>query len=259
MLAEALLSYCWRIKLIKARPKLVTACGGGLSWLPAGGLKDHNFLTSRVNRNINFIFGILTSIAIDWYMNESIMRGSKGGGIQEGSGNFGEGLQKYTGPLSQKIKKIGILSSSPVDWHPCWVIWLRGRSGCLVIEMHGMSPCRPRGGVQANYQQLIPNLQFTHCNMQKLHDWCKKVLWQRFWLDLCTKQVVSARACANQVLPYSSSSNALFGMRTVQADSCLNSEQIDTLFISVGGQKGVFGGGGILGRRPKIYTWLSWK
>ena len=32
-------------------------------------------------------------------------------------------------------------------------------------------------------------------------------------------------------------------MRTIQADSCLNSEQIDTLFISVGGQEGGFGGG----------------
>jgi len=31
-------------------------------------------------------------------------------------------------------------------------------------------------------------------------------------------------------------------MRTVQADSCVASEQIDTLFISVGGQEG--GGGG---------------
>jgi len=28
-----------------------------------------------------------------------------------------------------------------------------GGSGCLVIEMHGMSPSRPRGCVQANYQQ----------------------------------------------------------------------------------------------------------
>ena len=79
------------------------------------------------------------------------------------------------------------------------------------------------------------------------------MLRQRFWLDLCTKQVVSARACANQFLPCSSSGIALFGTRTVQADSCLNSEQIDTLFISVGGQEGGFGGG-VLGRRPKIYT-----
>jgi hypothetical protein len=73
------------------------------------------------------------------------------------------------------------------------------------------------------------------------------VHWQRFWLDLCTKQVVSARACANQFLPYSSSGIAIFGMRTVQADSCLNSEQIDTLFISVGGRKGGWGGGGFFG------------
>ena len=70
------------------------------------------------------------------------------------------------------------------------------------------------------------------------------MLWQRIWLDLCTKQVVSARACANQFFPYSSSGIALFCVRTVQADSCLDSEQIDTLFISVGGQEGVLGGGG---------------
>jgi len=44
-------------------------------------------------------------------------------------------------------------------------------------------------------------------------------------------------------------------MRAVQADSCLNSEQIDTLFISVGGQEGFFwGGGGHFGPEPKIYT-----
>jgi len=42
------------------------------------------------------------------------------------------------------------------------------------------------------------------------------------------------------------SGNALFGMITVQADSCLNSEQIDTLIISVGVQEGGFGGGGAI-------------
>jgi len=62
------------------------------------------------------------------------------------------------------------------------------------------------------------------------------VHWQRFWLDLL-----------NRFLPYSSSGIAVFGMRTVQADSCLNSEQIDTLFISAGGQEGGFGGGGYFG------------
>jgi len=35
----------------------------------------------------------------------------------------------------------------------------------------------------------------------------------------------------------------LFGIRTVQADSCLNSEQNDTLFISVESQEGGWGGG----------------
>ena len=121
----------------------------------------------------------------------------------------------------------------------------RGGSGCLVIEMHGISPSRLRGCVQANYQQLIPNLQFTHCIMHKLHDLGLKVLWQRFWLDLCTKQVVSARPCAYQFSSYSSSGIKLFSMKTVQADSCLNSEQIDTLFISVGGQEGAWGRGKI--------------
>ena len=52
---------------------------------------------------------------------------------------------------------------------------------------------------------------------------------------------------------YNSSGVNLFGKRIVQAGSCLHSEQIDTLFIIVGGQEGGFGGGGvILGRRPKI-------
>ena len=73
-----------------------------------------------------------------------------------------------------------------------------------------------------------------------------KMLWQWSWLDLCTEEVVSARTCASQFLPYSLSGITLFGLRTVQADSCLNSEQIDTLFISVGVQGGG-GGGGILG------------
>jgi hypothetical protein len=54
--------------------------------------------------------------------------------------------------------------------------------------------------------------------------------------------VVSARACTYQFLPYNSSGINLFGKRTVQADSCLHSEQIDTL-ISGGGQEGGLEGG----------------
>ena len=64
--------------------------------------------------------------------------------------------------------------------------------------------------------------------------------------------MVSARACANQFLPYSSSDIALFGMRTVQADSCSNSEQIKTLFISVGVRKGVGGGGSFWAGGPQF-------
>ena len=53
---------------------------------------------------------------------------------------------------------------------------------------------------------------------------------------------------ARQVLHY-------LACKTVQADCCFNAEQIDTLFISVGGQEGGLGGGGdILGRRPNINT-----
>jgi len=74
-------------------------------------------------------------------------------------------------------------------------------------------------------------------------------------LDLCTEQVVSARAYTNQFLPCNSSGIAIFGMRTVQADSCLISEQIDTLLISVGSQEGFFlGGGGHFGpEAPKMH------
>ena len=43
-------------------------------------------------------------------------------------------------------------------------------SGCPVTEMHGMPPSRPRGCVQANYQQLIPNLQFMCRTIYKLHE-----------------------------------------------------------------------------------------
>jgi len=41
-------------------------------------------------------------------------------------------------------------------------------------------------------------------------------------------------------------------MRTVHADSCLNSEQIDTLFINVWGQEGGLGGGAFWVGGPKL-------
>ena len=44
-------------------------------------VQDHSFLASRVNQNINYIFGTLMSRAIDRYINESILRRS--GGVRE--------------------------------------------------------------------------------------------------------------------------------------------------------------------------------
>ena len=103
-----------------------------------------------------------------------------------------------------------------------------------------MPPSRAQGCVQADYQQVIPNLQFTYCIMHKLHEWSKKCFGKGFgWI--CALN--SARACTYHFLPYNSSGIDLFGMRTVQADSCFNSEQIDTLFISVEVRKGVLGDG----------------
>jgi len=66
--------------------------------------------------------------------------------------------------------------------------------------------------------------------------------------------VISARAFAYQFLPLNYSGIKQSGMGTVQADSCLYSEHIDTLFTSVGGQEGGFGGywGGHLIGGPKL-------
>ena len=88
----------------------------------AGGCKYLKFLNSSVNPINNYIFGILTSRAIDWYIDETILRGL-GGEVGGESGNSCEGLQDFTGPRSSKYKYIfGILSSSSVDVHHCWVI-----------------------------------------------------------------------------------------------------------------------------------------
>ena len=52
------------------------------------------------------MFGILTSRSIDWYINESIMRGSVGGGGSRGSqGNFGGGSRIIPGHFHEMINK----------------------------------------------------------------------------------------------------------------------------------------------------------
>ena len=74
--------------------------------------------------------------------------------------------------------------------------------------MHGMSLSRLQGYVQANYQQPIPNSQITFCNMHKLHEWSKKMLWQRFWICALNRWSVRERVLTSfcpiacQVLHY---------------------------------------------------------
>ena len=58
-----------------------------------GGVKDHNFLDTRVDPNKNRIFGTLTLRTINRYINESILRESRGGGGQGGSEDF-EGVSR---------------------------------------------------------------------------------------------------------------------------------------------------------------------
>jgi hypothetical protein len=76
--------------------------------------------------------------------------GVKWGGAPEYYWDISRNIEYIFGFLSW-ARLIGILVG--------WFDWRAG-SGCLVTEMHGMPPSRSRGCVQANYQQLIPNLQF---------------------------------------------------------------------------------------------------
>jgi hypothetical protein len=80
--------------------------------------------------------------------------------------NLMQVLQNITGPLSRNINIILDSSAKAQSIGTLLGDLIKGGgSGCLVTEMHEMSPSRPRGCVQANYQQLTPNLQFTHCIM----------------------------------------------------------------------------------------------
>ena len=117
----------------------------------------------------------------------------------------------------------------------------------------------PQVGCRGAPWQIASNPFETCSSLIVLYISCmnevKKCFGKVLWLDLCTRQVVSARACANQFLSCNFSGINLIDMRAVQADSCLHSEQIDTLFISEGGQEGGLGEGGvILGWRLKTYT-----
>ena len=48
------------------------------------------------------------------------------GGVRGGPEFLGPPLQKVTGPLLRNFEYIiGILSLSPVDWHPYWANWVK--------------------------------------------------------------------------------------------------------------------------------------
>ena len=64
--------------------------------------------------------------------------------------------------------------------------------------------------------------------------------------------MVSARACAYQLLPYTL--QVLIYMITVQADSCLYSEQIDTHLLVWGVRKGGGGGGNLGPEAQKLHV-----
>ena len=215
-----------------------------------GACEYHNFLTSRVKWNIINIFDVESYRLVYIWVNFEKVKGGGAGGV----GEWG-GAPEFYRATFKKILNVfyGFISSSPFYWRPCWVIWLRGGgAGCLATEMHGMPPSRPRG-CSGKLLAIDSKLAVHALHMHMLHEWSKKVLRQRFKLDSCTKQVISAGACPHRVLPYSSSGITSFGMKNVQANRCLDSEQIDTLFISVGGQEGGFGGRGHF--EPEAPNW----
>ena len=125
----------------------------------SGGFKYYNFLMSCLDWNINHIFGILTLRAIGWNMNESILRGSLGGGRV-----ILRGCSKILLSHFHKILYVFVSSAWArlIDALVGWFIYGGGLGAwsqkCMECPMVG------RGDVfRQNNQQLIPNLQLTYC------------------------------------------------------------------------------------------------
>ena len=104
--------------------------------------------------NMNFRRHVLIDIRItcseSWRLKLSIgiYMSRIGGRVWWGGGSrvFWTPLQKFTGSLLQNFIYIGIFSSSTVDWHPFWEIWVKG-GVCGHVqksEAHALG-CRPRG------------------------------------------------------------------------------------------------------------------
>jgi len=83
-----------------------------------GGCRKHNFWT-HVSRRLKFIYleSSCQELSIGICMDP--IRGGGGGSPDVVIVFSGGGLQFFSGPLPRKFKHIiGILSLSPVDWHP---------------------------------------------------------------------------------------------------------------------------------------------
>jgi hypothetical protein len=78
-----------------------------------------------------------------------------------GSKFFGPFLQKFTGSLLRNFKYIiGILSSSPVDWHPFWANWVKGGGLWTCPNVRGTRAwVQAAGWVKPMKQQFTPNSQ----------------------------------------------------------------------------------------------------
>ena len=101
------------VDAIERAPVIITIRPGGSNY--------HNFWTSCVKPNKNYVFGILGLKGVDWCMYGSIGEG-RGWWVPRGGSDFlGPPLQNFSEALSRNFKDIyGILSSRAVDWHPCW-------------------------------------------------------------------------------------------------------------------------------------------
>ena len=93
------------------------------------------------------------SRAIDWY----IWVQSEGGGSRD----FWTPPPKITGSLLRNYKYIiGILSSSPVDWHPFRANWVKGGGGSVDMSksQRHTSSGAGHGVSQANEAAIYPKL-----------------------------------------------------------------------------------------------------
>jgi len=157
------------------RPKLHQDSPACVSWAyfndHPGDARNHKFLTAGVNLVKSYIFETLTLRAINWCINELILRGS-GGESKQIQG----GAQFFSGVLQQKFDYIvGFLSSSPVYLSLCWESYWRGGPACMATSWHGMPLSRPQGCIQENNLKHPPNLQVSCCIMYNTHEWSKRM------------------------------------------------------------------------------------